>query len=85
MAFGNSVPQDILTGFPNPKWVNDWANLMLIIHMIPAYQVYLQPTIAFTEHHFSQWARAPAWLKVWVGVSWWRGKEAGREGGEDAW
>ncbi|KAK2076243.1 hypothetical protein QBZ16_001175 [Prototheca wickerhamii] len=63
MAFGNSVPQDILTGFPNPKWVNDWANLMLIIHMIPAYQVYLQPTIAFTEHHFSQWARAPAWLK----------------------
>ena len=84
MAFGNSVPQDILTGFPNPKWVNDWANLMLIIHMIPAYQVYLQPTIAFTEHHFSQWARAPAWLKVGRSVLG-EGRGRGWVVGEDAW
>lgn len=63
MAFGNSVPGNILTGFSHPKWVVDWANIMVIIHMIPAYQVYSQPFLAFVEYHYNNWSHAPPFFR----------------------
>lgn len=64
MAFGDDVPSNILTGFSGPRWVVDWANIMVVIHMIPAYQVYSQPFLAFTEYHYNEWKYAPRWFKV---------------------
>ena len=55
MAFGNTVPSNILTAFDHPSWVIDCANIMVIIHMIPAYQVYAQPFLAFMEYHYGRW------------------------------
>lgn len=64
MAFGNTIPPNVLTGFSNPSWLIDLANVMLILHMLPAYQLYLQPLVAFIEDHFNAWEKAPAWLRV---------------------
>lgn len=64
MAFGNSVPGNILNGFAGPRWVINMANIMVVIHMIPAYQVYSQPFLAFCEYHYNQWRHAPVFLKV---------------------
>ena len=42
MALGNNVPSSIVLGFANaPMWATLLANLMVIIHLIPAYQVSL--------------------------------------------
>lgn len=38
-AFGNDVPGNILTGFKNPFWLVDIANIAVVIHMVGAYQV----------------------------------------------
>lgn len=64
MAFGSSIQPDILTRFAGPDWVLIWANAMVIIHMVPAYQVYAQPTLAFIEERYARWAKAPAWSTV---------------------
>ncbi|KAL6766801.1 hypothetical protein ACKKBG_A37400 [Auxenochlorella protothecoides x Auxenochlorella symbiontica] len=65
MAFGSSIQPDILTRFAGPDWVLIWANAMVIIHMVPAYQVYAQPTLAFIEERHARWAKAPAWSRGW--------------------
>jgi len=39
-AFGNDVPGNILSGFYEPFWLVDMANIAVIIHLIGAYQVY---------------------------------------------
>ncbi|KAL6767998.1 hypothetical protein ACKKBF_B37390 [Auxenochlorella protothecoides x Auxenochlorella symbiontica] len=63
MAFGNAVPGNILNAFDQPRWVIDMANIMVVIHMIPAYQVYSQPFLAFSEYHYNQWRYAPSFFK----------------------
>lgn len=39
-AFGNDVPGNVLSGFYEPFWLVDMANIAVIIHLIGAYQVY---------------------------------------------
>lgn len=53
MALGNAVPDNVLLGFHNaPAWVNVVANVMLLVHLIPAYQVYGQPLFGTIEDVF---------------------------------
>ncbi|KAJ4981095.1 hypothetical protein NE237_031932 [Protea cynaroides] len=49
MAFGNNVPGNVLTGFYEPFWLVDIANLAVLIHLIGAFQVYAQPMFTFFE------------------------------------
>lgn len=39
LALGDAVPGDILTGFKEPAGVVTAANVMVLLHMLPAYQV----------------------------------------------
>lgn len=76
MAFGNAVPGNILNAFDQPRWVIDMANIMVVIHMIPAYQVYSQPFLAFSEYHYNQWRYAPSFFKVcWASRCGWEGRD----------
>ncbi|PIA42055.1 hypothetical protein AQUCO_02100121v1 [Aquilegia coerulea] len=49
LAFGNNAPGNILTGFFEPFWLVDTANISVIIHLIAAYQVYAQPIYCIHE------------------------------------
>ena len=48
-AFGNNAPGNILTGFGfyNPFWVVDFANACVVVHLVSAYQVFVQPLFFF--------------------------------------
>ncbi|KAM0007223.1 putative amino acid transporter, transmembrane domain-containing protein [Helianthus debilis subsp. tardiflorus] len=50
-AFGNNAPGNYLTGFGfyEPFWLIDFGNLCIVIHLLGAYQVYIQPFFAFVE------------------------------------
>ncbi|KAG6537421.1 hypothetical protein ZIOFF_002515 [Zingiber officinale] len=48
-AFGNSAPGNFLTGFYEPFWLIDIANICIVIHLIGAYQVFAQPVYHFIE------------------------------------
>jgi len=50
-AFGDSSPGNLLTGFGffNPYWLVDIANAAIVIHLVGAYQVFVQPLYAFVE------------------------------------
>lgn len=63
-AFGNSIKGNILEEFDGPTWVLDMANVMVLLHLIPAYQVYSQPFLCFMESGIKGSAKAPAWAKV---------------------
>lgn len=54
-AFGNNAPGNYLTGFGfyNPFWLVDIGNLCVVIHLLGAYQVVVQPFFAFVEN----WSR----------------------------
>ncbi|KAJ9561201.1 hypothetical protein OSB04_006361 [Centaurea solstitialis] len=51
-AFGNQAPGNYLTGFGfyEPFWLIDFGNLCIVIHLLGAYQVYIQPFFAFVEN-----------------------------------
>ncbi|XP_058097711.1 amino acid permease 4-like [Magnolia sinica] len=58
-AFGNATPGNVLTGFREPFWLVDIANLAVVIHLIGAYQLYAQPMFAFFEKWLgSKWPTA---------------------------
>lgn len=38
-AFGNAAPGNVLTGFDEPFWLVDLANVAVVIHLVGAYQV----------------------------------------------
>ncbi|KAI5394154.1 amino acid permease 6 [Lathyrus oleraceus] len=50
-AFGNAAPGNFLTGFGfyEPFWLIDIANVCIAIHLIGAYQVFVQPIFGFVE------------------------------------
>ncbi|WIA38321.1 hypothetical protein OEZ86_001658 [Tetradesmus obliquus] len=49
-ALGDAVPSSIVLGFDSaPIWVTLLANFMVLIHMVPAFQVYAQPVFATAE------------------------------------
>lgn len=49
-ALGNAVPGSIVLGFDSaPIYVTVLANMLVLIHMIPAFQVYAQPVYATCE------------------------------------
>ncbi|XP_027330354.1 amino acid permease 6-like [Abrus precatorius] len=50
-AFGNDAPGNFLTGFGfyEPFWLIDFANVCIAVHLIGAYQVFVQPIFGFVE------------------------------------
>uniref|UniRef100_A0A0D9XQ10 Amino acid transporter transmembrane domain-containing protein n=1 Tax=Leersia perrieri TaxID=77586 RepID=A0A0D9XQ10_9ORYZ len=55
-AFGDESPDNLLTGFGfyEPFWLLDVANAAIVVHLVGAYQVFVQPIFAFVE----RWASA---------------------------
>ncbi|EEC81839.1 hypothetical protein OsI_25597 [Oryza sativa Indica Group] len=55
-AFGDRSPDNLLTGFGfyEPFWLLDVANAAIVVHLVGAYQVFVQPIFAFVE----RWAAA---------------------------
>ena len=50
-AFGAAAPDNLLTGFGfyEPFWLLDVANAAIVVHLVGAYQVFVQPLFAFVE------------------------------------
>ncbi|PUZ44038.1 hypothetical protein GQ55_8G056300 [Panicum hallii var. hallii] len=50
-AFGDAAPDNLLTGFGfyEPFWLLDVANAAIVVHLVGAYQVFVQPLFAFVE------------------------------------
>lgn len=44
-AFGNDAPGNMLTGFYEPFWLVDVANIFIVIHLAGAYQVLINISI----------------------------------------
>ena len=49
-VLGRKMPDDILTGFDGPRWIILPSNVAVLVHMLPAYQVWSQPFFEFFEH-----------------------------------
>ncbi|XP_057840738.1 amino acid permease 3-like, partial [Cryptomeria japonica] len=57
-AFGNNAPGNFLAGFGYYEqfWLIDIANICIIVHLVGAYQVFVQPLFAFIEKWcFKKW------------------------------
>ncbi|KAL9231951.1 hypothetical protein vseg_007109 [Gypsophila vaccaria] len=50
-AFGNDAPGNFLTGFGfyEPYWLIAIANVLIVVHLVGAYQVFVQPLFEFVE------------------------------------
>ncbi|KAL1531054.1 putative amino acid permease 7 [Salvia divinorum] len=50
-AFGEHTPGDLLTGFGDfgPRWLINFANTCVVLHLIGGYQVYSQPLFAMVD------------------------------------
>ncbi|PKA52543.1 Amino acid permease 8 [Apostasia shenzhenica] len=66
-AFGNNAPGNIITGFQEPFWLIDLANIACIIHLIGAYQVFAQPLFAAYEEFLSKkYSKSPFFHKKYI-------------------
>lgn len=75
MAYGNEVSGNILDSFETPRWLVDMANIAVIIHLLPAYQVWSQPFFYFLESNQSVWwgkRGVPKIFTGWYFRSWFR-------------
>ena len=62
MSQGDSVQPYILDSYKDaPQWVIDLANAMVLIHMLPAYQLWSQPHFMWLELMAE---RSPTWPKA---------------------
>lgn len=52
-AFGNNAPGNFLTGFGfyEPYWLVAIANVLIVIHLVGAFQMFAQPIFDFVEIH----------------------------------
>jgi amino acid permease len=48
-AFGNAAPGNVLTGFDEPFWLVDVANIAVVVHLVGAYQV--RPLLGSCRSH----------------------------------
>ncbi|PSC76661.1 amino acid permease 4-like [Micractinium conductrix] len=67
-ALGDATPTNILSGFTPaqaPYWVTNLANCMVLLHMLPAYQVFSLPFLCFVEAQLEGWQRWPRRLTGW--------------------
>uniref|UniRef100_A0A0E0HHG4 Amino acid transporter transmembrane domain-containing protein n=1 Tax=Oryza nivara TaxID=4536 RepID=A0A0E0HHG4_ORYNI len=48
-AFGNAVAPNVLISLEKPRWLVAAANLMVVVHVIGAYQVYAMPVFDMIE------------------------------------
>ena len=50
-AFGVGAPDNLLTGFGfyEPFWLLDVTNAAIVVHLVGAYQIFVQPLFAFVE------------------------------------
>jgi len=44
-AFGNAAPGNVLTGFDEPFWLVNVANVAVVVHLVGAYQVIFESYI----------------------------------------
>lgn len=75
MAYGNDVAGNILNSFQTPRWLVDLANIMVIVHLIPAYQVWSQPFFFFLESNQQAWRgkrSVPRAFRGWTFRAWFR-------------
>ncbi|WIA44008.1 hypothetical protein OEZ86_010384 [Tetradesmus obliquus] len=67
MALGDGVPGNILLGFRgSPGWVTLLGNLMVLIHMVSAYQVLAQPLFASIEDILLRCCPSLANVREWL-------------------
>ncbi|XP_062232782.1 amino acid permease 1-like [Phragmites australis] len=66
-AFGNSAPGNILTGFYEPYWLVDFANVCIVLHLVGGFQVFLQPLFAAVEGAVA--SRCPSSTREYGGVN----------------
>ncbi|KAJ4822788.1 hypothetical protein Tsubulata_020519 [Turnera subulata] len=58
-AFGNNAPGNMLTGFDEPFWLIDLANIFVVVHLLGAYQVLSQPVLnAFETWASTRWPKS---------------------------
>lgn len=73
MAYGNDVAGNVLNSFVDPRWLVDMANIMVIVHMVPAYQVWSQPFFFYIEDNLPLWwPSRPALFRGWSFRLWFR-------------
>ncbi|PON71364.1 Amino acid transporter, transmembrane domain containing protein [Trema orientale] len=50
-AFGNHAPENLLAGlgYQETSWIVDMANLFIVVHLVGAYQVLIQPVFRVVE------------------------------------
>ncbi|PSC74067.1 amino acid permease 4-like [Micractinium conductrix] len=76
LAYGNDVAGNILDSFATPRWLVDMANIAVIIHLLPAYQVWSQPFFFIESNQASWWGKrgrkVPKLLSGWYFRAWFR-------------
>ncbi|KAL6778543.1 Amino acid permease 5 [Auxenochlorella protothecoides] len=62
VAFGNEVCGNIISCFTTPVWLIRATNIFVLIHMLPAYQVFSQPLFEFLQRQMASVKAFPPWV-----------------------